>query len=120
MMREYFGAGTPFSQIWVEIQPTGWLLDGGVPMWFLYGGALMIALFNSGRLALQRNRGDVAYFAAIILALPCVIVGTGLAGPVFNTTFGTLFWLLTALIYAADRLSRADRERATQEPAYRG
>ena len=42
MMQVYF----PDPSMWhappihVEIQPTGWLLDGGFPMWIFYGGAL--------------------------------------------------------------------------------
>lgn len=101
MMREYFGSGSPFSAIWVEIQPTGWLLDGGIPMWIFYGGGILAAMFFTARVALKREAGDIAYFAAIVLAIQCVITGSMLAGPVFNTVYGILFWLLTAILYAA-------------------
>jgi len=50
MMNVYFGDPTDLNSppIYVEIQLTGWLLDGGAPMWLFYGGALLtgIALRN--------------------------------------------------------------------------
>ena len=46
MMQLYFGDPTLWQAppIHVEVQLTGWLLDGGVPPWILYGGALLAAL----------------------------------------------------------------------------
>jgi hypothetical protein len=103
MVREYFGRGTPFSQIWVEIQPTGWLLDGGVLMWIFYGGALIAAMGYSLHLALQPRSRELAHLAAVVLGLQLVIAGSGLAGPVFNTGFGILFWLLTGALHTVAR-----------------
>ena len=53
MMHVYFGDPTLWQApaIHVEVQLTGWLLDGGVPLWLLYGGALVAALRFSYRVA---------------------------------------------------------------------
>ena len=57
MMQVYFGDPTLWQAppIHVEIQPTGWLLDGGVPMWLLYGGALVMALRTRYRVAVHAS-----------------------------------------------------------------
>lgn len=113
MMREYFGANTPFEAIWVEIQLTGWLFDAGIPMWFLYGGAICVAMYFSLRLALDRKTGDLAYFAATIFTLQAIIAGSTMAGPAFNSTFGITFWVLTAMLYGANQRYRESLERAS-------
>lgn len=117
MTREYFGQGSPFSQIWVEIQPTGWLLDGGILMWIFYGGALIASMGYAFRLAMRPGGGELAFVAAMTLGLQVVIVGSGLAGPVFNTVFGSLFWFLTGGLFAvAESVKRAElpgRSRTT-------
>jgi hypothetical protein len=103
MMYVYFGdpANLASPPIHVEIQPTGWLLDGGLPMWGLYGGALVLALLASYRLALQRVDPELAEIALAVLAVQVMIVGFGWAGPVFNTQLGLLFWFLTSALYGA-------------------
>ena len=46
MMHVYFGDASMWEAppIHVEIQPTGWLLDGGVPLWVAMGGAIAAGL----------------------------------------------------------------------------
>ena len=46
MMNVYFGNPAAFraAPIYVEIQLTGWLIDGGIPMWLLYGGAVLLGI----------------------------------------------------------------------------
>jgi hypothetical protein len=101
MMNVYFG--DPASQVHVEIQITGWLLDGGMPMWFLYGGAIVVALLGVYRLTQQRLSREVAELATIVFGIQVLIVGFGWAGPVFNTQLGLLFWFLTSALYGAAR-----------------
>ena len=62
MMNVYFGDPTDLSSppIYVEIQLTGWLLDGGAPMWLFYGGALLTGILLVLRLATQRLAPDLA------------------------------------------------------------
>jgi hypothetical protein len=103
MMYIYFGDPTNLASppIYVEIQPTGWLLDGGVPMWACYGGALFAAFAMAWRLATQRFSPPVADLATIVLPVLLTIVGMAMAGPIFNTQVGVLFWFLAASLYGA-------------------
>ncbi len=90
--------------LWAEIQPTGWLYDGGVPMWLLYGcglGASMLFLFRVARS--YRYGTTVPFAAALTFCLNSSVIGASLSGPAFNTTMGLQYWLLTALVYGAAR-----------------
>jgi len=100
MMNTYFGDAAEFraAPIHVEIQLTGWLLDGGWPMWLLYGSAILMSLLATFKLTASRNP-DVAEMAMVVLALQVFIAGMTMAGPVFNTQLGVLFWTLAALLH---------------------
>ena len=99
----YFGDPTNLAAqpIYVEIQPTGWLLDGGVPLWLCYGGAILAAFATAWRLATQRFSPAMADIASLVLPVLLAIVGMGLAGPIFNTQVGILFWFLVGSLYGA-------------------
>jgi len=117
MMNVYFGDPTDLNSppIYVEIQLTGWLLDGGAPMWLFYGGALLTGILVVLRLATQRLAPGLADLAAISLALLVFVVGMSFAGPVFNTQVGILFWFLVSATYGAGHQllgRRAWRRRA--------
>jgi hypothetical protein len=116
MMNVYFGDPTDLSSppIYVEIQLTGWLLDGGAPMWFFYGGALLTGILLVLRLASQSVSPGLADLAAISLAILVFVVGMSFAGPVFNTQVGILFWFLVSATYGAGHQilgRRASRSR---------
>ena len=103
MMYTYFGDPTNLAAqpIYVEIQPTGWLLDGGVPLWVCYGAAILAAFGTAWRLATQRFSPAMADIASLVLPVLLAIVGMGLAGPIFNTQVGILFWFLVGSLYGA-------------------
>ena len=104
MMSVYFGGDSTQSQpIWVEIQMTGWLLDGGVLMWLFYGGAIIVSLLYLYRTSISVVDSRVSYLGCIVLCLNCFVVGLSFAGPVFNTQLGIQFWLLTAAVYGASK-----------------
>ena len=71
MMQVYFGDPAMWQAppIHVEIQMTGWLLDGGVPMWVCYGGALASAVWFAYRTAIGGGTESIRYFATIVLAV---------------------------------------------------
>lgn len=104
MMSVYF-AGDPTQppSIWVEIQMTGWLLDGGVLMWFLYGGAILLSLVYLYRVSVSLNDIRLAYLASVILCLNCFVVGVSFSGPVFNNQLGMQFWFLSGALYGVGR-----------------
>ena len=105
MMQVYFADPSMWHAppIHVEIQITGWLLDGGVLMWLFYGGALA----SAGRLAyvsaVNRSTDSLRYLSASVLAFQLAIVGLCLAGPVFNTQLGVVFWTVTGALSGAMR-----------------
>ena len=108
MMNVYFGdpnaPGSP--TLWAEIQPTGWLYDGGVPMWLLYGSGLFASMLFLYRIARSRRYGSIVPFAAtVIFCVNCNIIGASFFGPAFNTTLGMEYWLLVAIVFGAARRS---------------
>ena len=104
MMSVYFGepGNWQFPSLHVEIQPTGWLYDGGIPMWVLYGTAIVLAMRHSYRIAVMRDH-PLHELANMALSVQVLIVGLCFTGPVFNTQLGILFWLMTAVVFAAQR-----------------
>jgi hypothetical protein len=104
MMAVYFrDAGNwQYPPLHAEIQLTGWLYDGGLPLWICYVGAIALALRHSYRLAVHAS-GVLADCATIIFSIQLFITGLCLTGPVFNTQFGIVFWLLTAILYGCQR-----------------
>ena len=89
--------------IWAEIQITGWTIDGGLPMIVAYLGALAVAMFDLGRIALNSRDRDLAYWAAVVFALDLGIIVSSLSMPTFVMPLGLQFWVLAAAISAADR-----------------
>ena len=87
--------------IHAEIQITGWLLDGGFLMWLFYGGALV----SAGRLAyvsaVHDSIGILRHLSTSVLALQFAVIGLCLAGPVFNTQLGVVFWTVTGALSGA-------------------
>ena len=103
MMYTYFGDPTDLASppLYAEIQITGWLLDGGVPMWACYGGAITVAVLLAYRLTRQKRSAVVADLATVALGLMVLVIGMSFAGPVFNTQVGILFWFIVASLYGA-------------------
>jgi hypothetical protein len=103
MMNAYFGGGDNLihPSLYAEIQITGWLYDGGVLMWLLYGGAIVTALLFSYRVAARHPDANVASLAKIVFVLQLALAGSAWGGPIFNTQLGVIFWLLTSAVYGA-------------------
>jgi hypothetical protein len=109
MMQVLFGDSTMWQAppIHVEVQPTGWLLDGGLPLLVLYSGALAVALHYSYRMAVNRLGAHLQEFATVLLCVQVAIVALCLTGPPFNTQLGIQFWALTGALFGATRITRA-------------
>src|SRR4029077_13654235 len=60
MMNRYFGDNShpSRSMLWVEIQWTGWVFDGGLPLILIYLVAILMACWTAWRIALSRFPGD--------------------------------------------------------------
>jgi hypothetical protein len=77
------------------------LLDGGVPLWFLYGGALTAAVLFSYRSATLARTRTLRDAATISLGLQLTIICLCMSGPAFNTQLGILFWGVTGALFGA-------------------
>ena len=110
MMQVYFGDPTLWQAppIHVEIQLTGWLLDGGIPLWLLYGAALAAAVRFTYNLAVHASSKAWQDVAIIVLSLQLILIALCMTGPVFNTQLGIMFWAITGALYGAT-LPRAER-----------
>jgi hypothetical protein len=99
MMQVYFGDPTLWQAppIHVEIQPTGWLLDGGVLLWVAMGGALVMALRTSYLVAIHASE-TLQDAATAIVCLQLTILCLCVTGPVFNTQLGIQFWAVTGAV----------------------
>ena len=103
MMRPYFGDERNESSppIWVEIQWTGWLLDGGVPLMIVYVVAVLITCRQSLRVALSRMPGDMPLWGALVSALNLGTLAVTFNYPVFIGGGGMDFWFLNGCLMAA-------------------
>ncbi len=108
MMQTLFGDPTLWQAppIHAETQPTGWLLDGGVPLLLLYAGALAIALRYTYRLAIDSRLGRLQDVATVLFCVQLAVVGLCLSGPVFNNQLGIQFWAVTGALAGAAGLRR--------------
>lgn len=106
MMNTYFGNHSDFlsSPIWVEIQWTGWILDGGLPMALAYLAALIATGLFAANLALRR-RGrtpdDLWIWAVVLSGYNLGALAMTFSYPIFISQSGMEFWLLNALLFTA-------------------
>lgn len=106
MMNSYFGKnGNPFTeQIWVEIQWTGWLIDGGIPLVLAYSIALFLCCSATLKIAFQQRIDGLPFWGSVITAYNIGILMITFNYPVFMSQSGMEFWLLnTALFVAAQQ-----------------
>jgi len=105
MMNFYFGDNSDPQRepIYVEIQWTGWLLDGGVPLIVTYVIALLVALVMALKVALHRGAGDLSIWGAIILAYGMGALAMTFSYTPFIGQAGMEFWLMNAVLFSAAR-----------------
>ena len=103
MTSHYFGdrANPDSSAIWVEIQWTGWLLDGGLPLIVAYVAAFAVTFQATLKIALSRDSGDLWLWGAMLCGYDTGVLANTFAYPVFIGQGGLEFWLLNALLWAA-------------------
>jgi hypothetical protein len=115
MVMNYFGDPTnPLSSpIWVEIQWTGWVLDGGVPLVLAYVAALGLAVWTSFRVALHHRDRWLAGWAMLIVAYDVGAIAVTFNSTPFIGQGGLEFWLLNATLFAAARGTRGPARKPT-------
>jgi hypothetical protein len=96
----YFTTFTPLIQpLWAEIQFTGWMIDGGVLMIGLYGGALIVTQLSEWRVAMLGQHPRLATCGAVIFA---VNIGTAcliFSFTPFVTQVGIQYWFLAGALH---------------------
>lgn len=111
MMNSYFGnnSNSLTQPIWVEIQWTGWLLDGGVPLIIAYVAALYFACRTAWKIAMSRKLDDFSLWGGLIFAYNIGALAITFNYPLFISQNGMEFWLLnTSLFVAAHNNWRQD------------
>jgi hypothetical protein len=119
MMNTYFGDNNadPRTQaIWVEVQLTGWLLDGGVPLILLYATALIVACASAARIALNSRRGSLELWGALIFAYDIGAIAVTFNYPLFIGQGGMEFWLLNAALFNAAARAKLAEKRPPPRP----
>jgi hypothetical protein len=99
----YFGDDNhPDSHtMWVEIQWTGWLYDGGLPLITCYVLALGTACAATWRIATSRLPDELPTLAALVLAYDVGCLAVTFNSPVFLSQTGMEFWLLNTVTFVA-------------------
>ncbi len=99
----YFGVNNnPETRpLWVEIQLTGWLLDGGILLIIAYAVALYFTCQVAWRLATNPHLGDLAFWAALIFAYDIGAIVITFNYPLFISQGGMEFWLLNSCLFVA-------------------
>jgi hypothetical protein len=87
--------------LYVELQWTGWLFDGGFPMWILYGSAILASLAYAYKVAKRHPDREMRYLAGLVFALNMMVFLMIFDGPPFNTQMGIQFWTLTGALAGA-------------------
>lgn len=115
MIYVYFGRKAVEGQTtdyWVEVQWSGWILDGGAVLLLCHGGAMVLAMLSTLGVALgRRTPPEVAYWAAAVFALNLSVVALTFSYVPFASPIGMQFWLLAAATHAAARAGRRRRPR---------
>jgi hypothetical protein len=103
MIRLYFGDETNLTAppIWVEIQWTAWVVDGGVPLAVAYAAALVVAVGAAVRRAGRTRDPWLAGWAALIAAYGVAVIGLTFSYAPFIGQPGMEFWFLNAALVAA-------------------
>lgn len=105
MVRAYFGdeLNPESTPIWVEIQWTAWVVDGGLPLVLAYAAAILVA--GATLLRVARNTPDpwLAGWTALGGAYTLAVIGLTFSYAPFIGQTGMEFWLLNSLLVTAAR-----------------
>ncbi len=87
--------------LWVEIQWTAWLFDGGAPLMLAYAGAVAAACVATLQVARRCPDRRVAGWGALLTAYNLGVVAVTFSYAPFAGQMGLEFWLLNAAVVTA-------------------
>jgi hypothetical protein len=116
MMNAYFGdpKNMDAQPIWVEIQWTAWLLDGGILLIIAYVAAILVACYTAYKIAINRNLGDFGLWGGLILSYNVSAIATCFNYPLFISQGGMEFWLLNTALFVAANHHQSVNNRARE------
>jgi hypothetical protein len=116
MMNAYFGdpQNMDAQPIWVEIQWTAWLLDGGILLIIAYVAAILVACYTAYKIAINRNLGDFGLWGGLILSYNVSAIATCFNYPLFISQGGMEFWLLNTALFVAANHHQSVNNRARE------
>jgi hypothetical protein len=107
-------AGTSLRRFWVEIQWTGWIYDGGVPLVLAYLGAVLASSWCGLQIArgkLGQNERGLSVWAAVVVAYNVGTLALCFNYVPFIGNSGLEFWLINASLICAALNSDARKAR---------
>jgi hypothetical protein len=103
MVSSYFGdADLDTEPLWAEIQASGWLYDGGVPLLLAYVGLLVATLLRVYKIARCSKIASVGDWATLVLAYDIGALALTFSYPLFVSQAGFEFWLFNSLVLGLD------------------
>jgi hypothetical protein len=102
MAAGYFGTAS-LPGIWAEIQVTGWVVDGGILMLIVYGGALVVSAISAFQLAQRTQHPRLAACAAVVLAANLGVAVMVISFTPFVSQIGIQYWFLVGALHGVAR-----------------
>jgi len=99
MAAGYFSSYRTGETLWAEIQLTGWMIDGGILMIALYGGALVVTALTEYRVAMMTQFSRLAQCGAVVLAANLGTAGLIFSFTPFVTQVGIQYWFLAGALH---------------------
>ncbi len=87
--------------LWVEIQWTAWLVDGGIPMIIVYVGAILVTMQAIWSIINRAVKPELIIWGSLILAYDVGAMATTFNYPLFIGQGGMEFWILNIAFYTA-------------------
>jgi hypothetical protein len=121
MVRSYFGVDNPTAPAeWAEIQLTGWVLDGGVPLVLLWAAAIFMTVWTGARIIRRLPTSSPLWlWSLMIFSYDFGAIGLCFNYPLFASQAGLEFWLFNGAIFAAWRVwdeEQREKQSAEAEP----
>jgi hypothetical protein len=102
-MHGYFGDRSKLdsTEIWAEVQPTVWLLDGGIFLLGLYTLALVLTAVYEVKLTFRLANREDRLWAATVAAVNIGTMALVFSFVPFVTQVGLQFWFLEGALHGA-------------------